>query len=64
MVGFTIPPPGLCQAGDVDVLQLVRTWLILVNRIEEGSTHATTPCNNTLHERLGPGPEGDAGVLF
>lgn len=22
MVGFTIPPPGLCQASDVDVLQL------------------------------------------
>jgi hypothetical protein len=48
MVGFTIPPPGLCQAADVDVLQLVRTWLILVNRIERGRRMrrrpATTPC--------------------
>lgn len=48
IVGFTIPPPGLCQAADVDVLQLIRTWLILVNKIERGRRmrqhHATIHC--------------------
>jgi hypothetical protein len=56
-LGFAKPLTSTC-------FNFVRTWLILVNRIERGRRmrqhHATTPCMG----RLGPGPEGDAGVLF